>query len=213
VLDVYARAYDPKRPVVGLDEKPCQLIKDVLQPVRAKPGQVQRVDYEYERCGSANLFGWVEPLTGQRDVWVTERRTKREYAQALKRLVEAYPEAEMILLVQGPSEARTPRNNLNTHSKAALYEVFDPPEAHRIANKLEFHFTPRHGSWLNVQELEWSALARQALSERVGDRERLECLVEAWLQKRRERAVKIDWQFTTEDARVKLKRLYPIMTD
>lgn len=203
VLDVYARPYDLKRPVVGLDEKPCQLIKDVLQPVKAKPGRVQRVDYEYERGGSANLFGWVEPLTGKRDVWVTERRTKREYAQALKRLVEAYPEADTILVVQ---------DNLNTHSKAALYEAFEPTEAHRIANKLEFHFTPRHGSWLNVQELEWSALARQALSERVGDRERLERLVHAWLQERRQKAVKIDWQFTTEDARVKLKRLYPIMT-
>lgn len=201
---MYARVYDPKRPVVGLDEKPCQLIKEVLQPVAAKPGRSKRVDYEYERCGSVNLFGWVEPLTGRRDVWVTERRTKREYAQALKRLVEAYPEAETILVVQ---------DNLNTHTKAALYEIFAPPEAHRIANKLEFHFTPRHGSWLNVQELEWAALARQALTEKVGDRERLERLVEAWLQKRLVKAVKIDWLFTTEDARVKLKRLYPIMTN
>jgi transposase len=190
--------------VVGFDEKPCQLIKDVLQPVRAKPGQVQRTDYEYERCGSANLFGWVEPLTGKRNVWVTARRTKREYAQALKALVEAYPQAETIVVVQ---------DNLNTHTKATLYQVFEPQEAHRLANKPEFHFTPRHGSWLNVQELEWSALARQALSERVGDRERLERLVKTWLQERRERAVKIVWQFTTEDARVKLKQLYPIMTD
>jgi transposase len=203
VLDVYARAYDPKRPVVGLDEKPCQLIKDVLQPVAAKPGRLKRIDYEYERCGSANLFGWVEPLTGKRDVWITQRRTKQEYAQALKRLVEAYPEAETIVVVQ---------DNLNTHTKAALYEVFTPEQAHQLANKLVFHFTPKHGSWLNVQELEWSALARQALTERVGDRERLGRLVHAWLQERREKAVKIDWQFTTDDARVKLKRLYPIMT-
>ncbi len=123
--------------MVGLDEKPCQLSKDVLQPVRAKPGRLKRVDYEYERCGSVNLFGWVEPLTGKRDVWVTDRRTKREYAQALKRLVEAYPEAETIVVVQ---------DNLNTHAKAALYEVSEPHEAHHIANKPEFHFTPRHGS-------------------------------------------------------------------
>jgi transposase len=117
--------------------------------------------------------------------------------------VAAYPEAETILVVQ---------DNLNTHTKAALYEVFEAPEAHCLANTLGFHFTPKHGSWLNVQELAWSALARQALSQRVGDREQLEHLVKLWLQERRERAVKIDWQFTTEDARVRLKRLYPIMT-
>jgi transposase len=203
VVDVYEQPYNPKRPVVGLDEKPCQLIKDVLQPLAAKPGRRKRIDYEYERCGSANLFGWVEPLTGKRDVWVTERRTATDYAHTLKRLSEAFPEAEVIIVIQ---------DNLNTHSKASLYQAFEAEEANRLAKRFEFHFTPKHGSWLNVQELEWSALARQALSERVGDRERLEQLVEAWLQERREKAVSIDWQFTTEDARIKLKRLYPIMS-
>jgi len=204
VLDVYERLFDPKRPVIGFDEKPCQLIGDVRVPIAPKPGQVKRVDAEYQRHGSVNLFGWVEPLTGKRDVWLTERRTALDYAHALKRVAEAFPEADVIVIVQ---------DNLNTHSKAALYGAFEASEAHRLANRFEFHFTPKHGSWLNVQELEWSALARQALGERVGDQKRLERLVTHWLEERRERAVKIDWQFTTSDARLKLKRLYPEMTD
>jgi hypothetical protein len=209
VLDVYQRPLDPKRPVIGFDEKPCQLIKDVLLLVAPKPGRAKRIDSEYERCGSVNLFGWIEPLSGKRDVWVTQRRTAIDYAHALKRVSDAFPEAEVIVVVQGPSEARTPRNNLNTHSKASLYQAFEAEQAHRLAQRFEFHFTPRHGSWLNVQELEWSALARQALGERSGDQARLERLVTHWLEDRRSRGVKIDWQFTTEDARVKLKRLYP----
>ena len=147
VLDVYERPYNPARPVVGLDEKPflltrrhltgrsrCQLIRDVLQPINPKPGQVKREDYEYERLGTANLFGWVEPLTGNRDVWVTERRTKLDYAHALKRLSEAFPDAEVIVLVQ---------DNLNTHTKAALYEAFPAAEARALARRFEFHFTPK----------------------------------------------------------------------
>jgi DDE superfamily endonuclease len=134
VLDVYERPYNPARPVVGLDEKPCQLIRDVLQPINPKPGQVKREDYEYERLGTANLFGWVEPLTGNRDVWVTERRTKLDYAHALKRLSEAFPDAEVIVLVQ---------DNLNTHTKAALYEAFPAVEARALARRFEFHFTPK----------------------------------------------------------------------
>lgn len=200
VLDVYERPLDLKRPVIGFDEKPCQLIGDVLVPVKPKPGRVKRVDSEYERNGMVNLFGWVEPLTGKRDVWVTSRRTALDYALALKRVSEAFPEAEVIVVVQ---------DNLNTHSKASLYAAFTAEEAHGLAQRFEFHFTPKHGSWLNVQELEWSALARQALAERVGDRSRLERLVCHWLGDRRERAVKIRWQFTTGDARVKLGRLYP----
>ncbi len=203
VLDVYGRPLNSKRPVIGFDEKPCQLIGDVLVPVRARPGQVKRVDSEYQRHGSVNLFGWVEPLTGRRDVWVTKRRTALDYAHALKRVSDAFPEAEVIVVVQ---------DNLNTHSKTAFYQAFEAPEAHRLANRFEFHFTPKHGSWLNVQELEWSALTRQALAERVGDQERLERLVTRWLEDRRKRAVKIDWHFTTSDARLKLKRLYPEMT-
>jgi transposase len=216
VLDVYERPYNPARPVVGLDEKPflltrrhltgrsrCQLIRDVLQPINPKPGQVKREDYEYERLGTANLFGWVEPLTGNRDVWVTERRTKLDYAHALKRLSEAFPDAEVIVLVQ---------DNLNTHTKAALYEAFPPAEARALARRFEFHFTPKHGSWLNVQELEWSALARQALRERVGDVVALTAVAERWVTDRRARAVRIDWQFRSVDAQIKLKRLYPIFT-
>jgi len=200
---VYERLFDPKRPVIGFDEKPCQLIGDVLVPINPKPGRPKRIDSEYERHGSVNLFGWVEPLTGKRDVWLTERRTTIDYAHALKRVAEAFPEADVIIVVQ---------DNLNIHSKAALYGTFEAPEAHRLANRFEFHFTPKHGSWLNVQELEWSALARQALGERVGDRARLKRLVTHWLEARRERAVKIDWQFTTSDARIKPERLYVEVT-
>jgi len=141
VLDVYERLFDPKRPVIGFDEKPCQLIGDVLLPINPKPGRPKRTDSEYARYGSVNLFGWVEPLTGKRDVWVTERRTALDYAHALKRVSEAFPEADVIVIVQGPSAARTQRNNLNTHSKAALYRAFEAPEAHRLANRFEFHFT------------------------------------------------------------------------
>ena len=200
VLDVYERPLDPARPVIGFDEKPCQLIGDVLVPIEAKPGRLKRVDSEYERHGSANLFGWVEPLTGKRDVWVTDRRTAVDYAKALRRISEAFPEAETIIVIQ---------DNLNTHGKASLYQAFEPQEARALARRFEFHYTPVHGSWLNVQELEWSALERQALDQRVGDKERLGRLVRNWLGDRCERTVKIDWQFRTSDARLKLKRLYP----
>jgi len=206
VLDVYERPLDKKRPVIGFDEKPCQLIGDVLVPIQPSPatadkaGRVKRVDSEYERHGTANLFGWVEPLTGKRDVWVTNRRTAVDYAHALKRISQAFPDAQVIVLVH---------DNLNTHTKAALYQAFAPREANALAKRFEFHYTPKHGSWLNVQELEWSALERQALDQRVADKERLTRLVNNWLAERRERTVKIDWQFKTSDARIKLKRLYP----
>lgn len=201
VLDVYERPLDVARPVVCFDEKPCQLIKDVLQPIQPKPGQVKREDSEYERCGTANLFGWVEPLTGRRDVWVTDRRASVDYAHSLERLAAAYPHAEKIVLVQ---------DNLSTHSKSALYQAFSPEKAHTLAQRFEFHFTPRHGSWLNIQELEWSALARQALKARVGDKAALVKGVSHWLTRRQQNAVCIRWQFTTLDARQKLSRLYPV---
>ncbi len=165
VSDIYERPLDERRPVIGFDEKPCQLIGEVMLPIPPKPGKLERVDSEYKRHGTANLFGWVEPLTGKRDVWVTERRTAVDYAHALKRLSDSFPEAEVIVVVQ---------DNLNTHKKASLYEAFEPETARRLANRFEFHFTPKHGSWLNVQELEWSALERQALGERPGDKQRLE---------------------------------------
>lgn len=201
---MYERPLDPRRPVIGFDEKPCQLIKDVLLPMAPRPGRATRVDSEYERCGSVNLFGWVEPLSGKRDVWVTQRRTAIDYAHALRRVSDAFPEAEVIVVVQ---------DNLNTRRKASLYQAFKAEEAHRLAQRFEFHFTPKHGLWLNVQELEWSALTRQALSERVGDQVRLERLVTRWLEDRRSRGVKIDWRFTTEEVRLKLKRLYPKVID
>ena len=206
VLDVYELPLDEKRPVIGFDEKPCQLIGDVLVPINptpataTKPAQVKRTDSNYQRNGTANLFGWVEPLTGKRDVWVTQRRTATDYAHALRRISAAFPDAEVIVFVQ---------DNLNTHTKAALYQTFEPQEANALAKRFEFHYTPKHGSWLNVQELEWSALERQALDQRIGDKERLERLVKHWLTEREKRTVKIDWQFTSADARLKLKRLYP----
>ena len=203
VLDVYERPYDARRPVIGFDEKPCQLIRHVLQPISPRPGQVKREDSEYERCGTANLFGWVEPLTGRRDVWVTDQRKSVDYAHALERLAAAYPQAAVIVLVQ---------DNLSTHTKAALYQAFLPEKARRLAARFEFHPTPRHGSWLNVQELEWAALAKQALAERVGDKATLEATVAHWLKQRRERAVIIRWQFRTLDARLKLTRLYPVLS-
>lgn len=204
VLDVYERPVDARFPVICFDEKPCQLIRDVLQPVQAAPGRLQRQDSEYERCGTANVFGWVEPLTGRRDAWVTARRTSIDYAHALKRVSEAYPDAVQIVLVQ---------DNLSTHSKAALYHAFPAPEARRLAMRFDFHFTPRHGSWLNMQELEFSALARQALQERVGDQAALEATVAHWIGQRCAAATPIRWHFTTSEARVKLRRLYPVMID
>ncbi|WP_245556434.1 IS630 family transposase [Deinococcus aquatilis] len=202
VLDVYERPVNARFPVICFDEKPCQLIRDVLQPVQAAPGRLQRQDSEYERCGTANVFGWVEPLTGRRDAWVTARRTSIDDAHALKRVSEAYPDAVQIVLVQ---------DNLSTHSKAALYHAFPAPEARRLAARFDFHFTPRHGSWLNMQELEFSALARQALQERVGDQAALESTVAHWIGRRTTAAIPIRWQFTTPDARIKLCRLYPKM--
>lgn len=202
VLDVYERPPDARFPVVCFDEKPCQLIRNVLQPVPAAPGRLQRQDSEYERCGTANIFGWVEPLTGRRDAWVTARRTSVDYALALKRLSEAYPYAVQIVLVQ---------DNLSTHTKAALYQAFPASEARRLAARFDFHFTPRHGSWLNMQELEFSALARQALHERVGNQADLEGTVAHWIGRRCAAATPIRWHFTTLEARVKLRRLYPIM--
>lgn len=203
VLEVYARPYDPKRPVVGCDEASKQLLADVRPPLPPAPGQPQRIDYEYERHGTANLFMAFEPLAGKRHVEVTERRTKADFARLLRRVAdEWYPEAELITLVV---------DNLNTHRPAVLYEVFEPAEARRILGRLEFVYTPKHASWLNVAELELSVLARQCLGRRIPDREALRQEVAAWQQQRNAAVVKVDWQFTTADARVKLKRLYPIL--
>jgi len=201
VLEVYAQPYDPKRPQVCFDEGGKQLIGEVRPPLPVRPGVPRREDYEYERNGTANLFMVFEPLAGTRHVEVTERRTNQDFARMMRQLVdEWYPEAEKIVLVM---------DNLSTHTPAALYEAFEPAEARRLAEKLEWHYTPKHGSWLNVAEMELSVLARQCLDRRIPDLETLRREVAAWEQKRNAAVVKVDWQFTTTDARVKLKRLYP----
>jgi hypothetical protein len=207
VLDVYQRPYDPKRPQVCLDEASKQLLGHRTSPLPAqpvqddKPGHVERVDYEYERHGVANLFMSFEPLAGRRHVVVRERRTAMDWAIVVKDLVDVqYAQAEVIVLVM---------DNLNTHGVWSLYEAFEPAEAKHIADKVEIHYTPKPGSWLNMAEIELSVLARQCLNERMESQESLQAQVAAWEKKRNSHAVKVDWRFTTADARIKLKRLYP----
>jgi hypothetical protein len=201
VLDVYARPYDEARPVVCVDEGGKQLIGDVRPPLPVRPGAAAKQDSEYQRHGTANLFMAFEPLAGRRLVEVTRRRTAVDFAGFLRRVLdELYPEAERVVLVT---------DNLNTHGPASLYAAFAPAEARRLAERIEWHYTPKHGSWLDVAECELSVLARQCLDRRVPDRETLEREVAAWQAKRNAAAVKVDWQFATADARVKLKRLYP----
>jgi transposase len=201
VLDVYQRPYDPKRPQVGLDEASKQLLAEARAPLPAQPGQVERVDYEYVRQGTANLFITTEPLRGWRHVTVTDQRRRTDFAHVIKDLVDVqYPEAERIVLVM---------DNLNTHSPASLYAAFEPGEAKRLADKLEIHYTPKHGSWLNMAEIELSVLARQCLAERIPDKATLQEQVAAWEERRNRQSTRINWRFTTADARIKLKRLYP----
>jgi hypothetical protein len=201
VLEVYHRPYDEKRPLVCLDEASKQLIGEVIEPIPAAPGQPERYDYEYTRNGTANLFMISEPLLGWRAVKVTARRTAVDFAEVVRWLVEeVHEEAEKVVLVM---------DNLNTHKLASLYEAFPPERARRIAERLEIHYTPKHGSWLNMAEIELSVLARQCLDRRIETREELEREVAAWEEERNERMVEVKWQFTTADARVKLHRLYP----
>lgn len=201
VLAVYQRPDNPDYPVICLDESTKQLVKETTIPIPAQPGQPQRIDYEYERNGTANLFMVCEPITGWRHVEVTQRRTAIDYAHLLKALVDVFcPEAIQITVVQ---------DNLNTHSPASLYKAFEPSEARRILDKLEFCHTPKHGSWLNMAEIELSVLSRQCLDRRIPDFESLEQQVAAWQSQRNEEETWIDWRFTTQDARIKLHRLYP----
>lgn len=201
VLEVYKRPYDPRRPVVCLDETSKQLIGEVRKPVPAAPGQVAHYDSEYVRNGVANLFMLFEPLAGRRDVEVTERRTKKDYAQCLRQLSdELYPQAEIIVLVQ---------DNLNTHSPASLYEAFPPGEAQRLTERFEFHYTPKHGSWLDMAEIELGILGRQCLTRRLENIDTLRKETKAWEKSRNQAETKVNWQFTTADARIKLRRLYP----
>jgi len=201
VLEVYTRPYDSERPVVCLDETSKQLIGEVADPVPAAPGEPARYDYEYVRNGVANIFMIFEPLAGQREVEVTQRRTRRDYAECLRQLSdEVYCEAERIVLVQ---------DNLNTHSPASLYEAFEPAEAKRIADRFEVHYTPKHGSWLNMAEIELGILGRQCLSRRIDNADDLRRETTAWEAARDSATATVNWQFKTEDARIKLKRLYP----
>jgi hypothetical protein len=201
VLDAYERPFDPARPVVGVDEASVQLIEEVRDPVPAAPGRPARVDYEYKRNGTANLFMVTQPLIGWREVLVTDRRTAVDFAGFLKHLADdLYAEAEKITLVL---------DNLNTHTPASLYLAFEPAEAHRLAGRFEWVYTPKHGSWLNVAELEFAALRNQCLGRRIGTMAELRAEVAAWQDERNDREVVIDWQFTTADARTKLRHLYP----
>lgn len=201
VLDLYQSSYNSAFPVVCLDESCKQLVKETEMPIPAQPGQAERIDYEYERNGTANLFMVCEPMVGWRRVEVTERRTAIDYAHLLQTLVdEDYPEAVKITVVQ---------DNLNTHSPASLYKAFEPAEAQRILNCLEFCPTPKHGSWLNMAEIELSVLSRQCLDRRISDFNTLKTEVEAWQEQRNQERTWIDWRFTTADARIKLHRLYP----
>ena len=201
VLDVYHRPYDPDYPVICLDECAKVLRATPRGELSAQPGIARRQDYEYERQGTCNIFCWVEPLVGRRQVRITARRTAADFAEQLRLLVdEAYPDARKIVLVT---------DNLNTHHLGALYERFAPEEARRIAQRLEWHYTPEHASWLNMAEIELSVLSRPCLSRRIGDIETLARETAAWEQERNMASAKIVWQFTTADARIKLRRLYP----
>lgn len=205
VLDVYQRPYDPKRPVVALDEASKELRATPRGSLALEPGQPIRQDYEYERHGVANLFLAIEPLRGCRSVRVAERRTKRDFAKQLSLLSDVdYPDADLIVLVV---------DNLNTHGPGALYETFEPAEAHRLAARFEWHYTPEHGSWLNVAECELSVLAAQCLDRCIPDRDTLTREVAAWEARRNKACVKVVWQFTTADARIKLRRLYPVIKE
>ena len=201
VLDVYHRPYDPQRPVVCLDECSKQLIAEVREPLPPKPGHVAKYDSEYERRGTANVFMAVEPLAGKRTVRVTDRRTRVDWAQFVRLLLlTMYPDVAKVILVM---------DNLNTHSIASLYEAFDPETARSLAARLEIHYTPKHGSWLNMAETELSVLSRQCLDRRIESKELMEKEVSTWEENRNQACSRINWRFTPADARIKLKRLYP----
>jgi transposase len=201
VLEVYHRPYDARRPLVCIDEVPVQLVGETRTPLPPQPGRPARYDYEYVRNGTANVFMAFEPLLGWRAAQVTERRTAKDFAEVLRWLAEdVHPDAKRLVLVA---------DNLNTHGPGCLYEAFDPARARRIAERLEWHYTPRHGSWLNMAEIELAALGKQCLGRRIGSIGQLRWEVAAWNEERNEREVGVKWQFTTAKARIKLHRLYP----
>lgn len=201
VLDVYKRPYNKARPVVCMDESPKQLISETRQSIPMSPGFEKKCDYEYARCGICNVFMVNEPLAGKRYVRVTDQKTKKDWANLVREIADdLYPDAEIITLVM---------DNLNTHTAAALYETFEPAEAKRIWDRFEFIYTPKHGSWLNMAEIELNVLTKQCLNRRIDNRDEIESEVKAWQNNRNIKDAKINWQFTTKDARIKLHRLYP----
>lgn len=201
VLDVYQQPYDPEAPVVCMDETSKQLVDEVQRPVPLQPGRPARIDYEYERCGTASIFLFAEPLAGWRWVVATDRRTRRDWAQAIRALLDVhYPEARVVRLVM---------DNLNTHELGSLYETFPPAEARRLAARLEIHYTPVHGSWLNIAEIELRALSQQCLDRRIAELAKLQREVSVWQKERNESTVAVNWRFTAPDARIRLRHLYP----
>ena len=201
VLEVYKKPMDTAHPVICMDESSKQQVKEICQPIKAKPGKTERYDYEYERNGVSNLFIFFDPLSGWRQINVTDQRTAIDWAYQIRDLVDIYySHASRISAVQ---------DNLNTHCGASLYKAFEPEEARRILERLEFYYTPKHGSWLNMAEIELSVLSSQCLNRRIPDQETLKTEVAAWVEQRNESATEMDWRFTTEDARIKLRRLYP----
>lgn len=205
VLDVYERPRDQSAPVVCMDEMPVQLLKETRVPIPAEPGRPRRVDYEYERNGTANIFMFAEPIAGWRQTLVTERRTAVDWAVAVRDLVDSrYADARVIVLVM---------DNLNTHTLGSLYEAFPAAEARRIAKRLEIHHTPKHGSWLNIAENELSTLSRQCLARRIGTINDLRSEVQAWEATRNIEQVQVRWRFTIDQARIKLRKVYPVIQD
>jgi hypothetical protein len=201
VLDLYQQPHDLRRPLIAMDEQPIQLVKETRTPLPVEPGQPLRYDYEYERAGTANNFMFIGPLLGWRKVNVRDTKTRSDWAHEIQELLDVdFPDAEVVRLVC---------DNLNTHNIASLYETFEPEEARRLARRLEIHYTPKHGSWLNIAESELSILTQQCLDRRIPDAEFLRREVTAWYGDRNRNNKLVDWQFTTTDARIKLKRLYP----
>ena len=201
VLDLYAEPYDPKRPVICFDELPYQLLADICEPMPMKPGKVKRIDYEYKRMGTCNVFIFFQPLIGWRRILVCDTKTKIDFAECMKTLAgKWFPEAD---------EIRVVLDNLNTHTPVSFYDRFKPSEARRLTKNLDFHYTPKHGSWLNMAEIEFSVLSRQCLDQRIPTAEMVWHTASVWASQRTKRKAMIDWRFSTEDARVKLKRLYP----
>ena len=204
LLDVYKRPYDPRHPVVCMDETPRQLIKETRRPIPGAPGRPARHDYEYERCGVFNVFMANEPLAGRRMTKVTERKTKSDWAEFIGELVNRYNKADSVTLVM---------DNLSTHKPGSLYEVFTPEEAKRLCDRIEFVYTPKHGSWLNMAEIELNVLIGQCLNRRMASLAQVTSEVAAWQIRRDNLNAKVNWQFTYQDARVKLRRLYPTLDE